>query len=104
MDMRESMRTANEQTLEWVRSVHQGIVEATKSYVASLPNAEAPEPPAWSMPQVAEVPNLRDLIEDTFAFQAEMLEQNKKFSLALAEVWTAVAPNTSGDAGPETTK
>jgi hypothetical protein len=91
MDLQENMRAANQRTLEWVTSMHESILDATKSYVASFAKS-APEPPTWTGPQVASAPDLKQLIEDSYDFQARMLEENKKFSLALADAWAAAAP------------
>src|SRR6476661_1029458 len=96
MDLQENMRAANQRTLEWVTSMHESILDATKSYVASFAKS-APEPPTWTEPQVASAPDLKQLIEDSYDFQARMLEENKKFSLALADAWAAAAPSKSAE-------
>jgi Lhr-like helicase len=100
MDLQENMRAANQRTLEWVTSMHESILDATKSYVASFAKS-APEPPTWTGPQVASPPDLKQLIEDSYDFQARMLEENKKFSLALADAWAAAAPSKSAEQQPE---
>lgn len=100
MDLQENMRAANQRTFEWVTSMHQSILDATKSYVASFAKS-APEPPTWTGPPVAGVPDLKQLIEDSYDFQARMLEENKNFSLALADAWAAAAPSKNADQQPE---
>ena len=100
MDLQENMRAANQRTLEWVTSMHESILDATKSYVASFAKS-APEPPTWTGPQVASPPDLKQLIEDSYDFQARMLEENKKFSLALADAWAAAAPSKNAEQQPE---
>ena len=100
MDLQENMRAANQKTLEWVTSMHQSILDATKSYVDSVAK-NAPEAPAWTEPQAANVPDIKQLIEDSYDFQARVLEENKKFSLALADAWAAAAPSKSAEQQPE---
>src|SRR6516165_8783100 len=100
MDLQENMRAANQRTLEWVTSMYESILDATKSYVASFAQS-APEPREWPGPQVASAPDLKQLIEDSYDFQAQMLEENTKFSLALADAWAAAAPGKNAGQHPE---
>jgi hypothetical protein len=100
MDLQENMRAANQRTLEWVTSMHQSILDATKTYVASFAKS-APESQTLPGPHVASVPDLKQLIEDSYDFQARMLEENKNFSLALADAWAAAGPSKDADQQPE---
>ena len=100
MDPQENLRAANQRTFEWVTSMHQSILDATKSYVASFAKS-APQSPTWTGPQVASVPDLKQLIAESYDFQARMLEENKNFSLALADAWAAAAPSKNADQQPE---
>jgi hypothetical protein len=47
------------------------------------------------------VPDLKQLIAESYDFQARMLEENKNFSLALADAWAAAAPSKNADQQPE---
>jgi hypothetical protein len=90
MNVREHLREQNDRTLEWITSTHQSVLEATKSYVDSILTI-APQEPA-TPPVDEEAPDPKVLIEDSFNFQARVLEENRKFSLALADTWAAAAP------------
>ena len=90
MNVRESLLEQNDRTLEWITSTHQSVLEATKSYVDSLV-AIAPQEPA-TPPVDGEAPDPKLLIEDSFDFQARILDENRKFSLALADTWAAAVP------------
>jgi len=90
MDVREHLREQNDRTLEWIASTHQSVLEATKSYVDSILTI-APQESAAS-PVDGEAPDPKVLIEESFNFQARVLEENRKFSLALADTWAAAAP------------
>src|SRR6201995_4441248 len=90
MNVREHLREQNDRTLEWITSTHQSVLEATKSYVDSILTV-APRERA-TPPVDGEAPDPKVLIEDSFNFQARVLEENRKFSLALADTWAAAAP------------
>jgi hypothetical protein len=90
MTVRDNLREQNDRTLEWITSTHQSVLEATKSYVDS---SLAITPQERATPATdAEALDPKVLIEDSFDFQARVLDENRKFSLALADTWAAAAP------------
>ena len=100
MDLQENMRAANQRTLEWVTSMHQSILDATKTYVASFAKS-APEPqtlPGPTRQRARSQAAHRGLLR---ASRSRMLEENKNFSLALADAWAAAGPSKNADQQPE---
>jgi Lhr-like helicase len=86
MAAKDRLSSANERTLELVTSVQERILEATKSYVSAV-SGVVPETPSWLPSPPEDLPSAKDLLEETFKFQAQLLEANRNFSLALAEAW-----------------
>jgi Lhr-like helicase len=86
MAANDRLSSANERTLELVTSVQERILEATKSYVSAV-SGVVPETPSWVPSPPENLPSAKDLLEETFKFQAQLLEANRNFSLALAEAW-----------------
>ena len=86
MAAKDTPSSANERTLELVTSVQERILEATKSYVSAV-SGVVPETPSWLPSPQEDLPSAKDLLEETFKFQAQLLEANRNFTLALAEAW-----------------
>jgi hypothetical protein len=86
MAAKDRLSSVNERTLELVTSVQERILEATKSYVSAV-SGVVPEAPSWLPSPPEDLPSAKDLLEETFNFQAQLLEANRSFSLALAEAW-----------------
>ena len=99
MAAKDRLSSANERTLELVTSVQERILEATKSYVSAV-SGVVPETPSWVPSPPEDLPSAKDLLEETFKFQAQLLEANRNFSLALAEAWEEGAEaGAEGDQG-----
>ena len=97
MAANDRLSSANERTLELVTSVQERILEATKSYVSAV-SGVVPETPSWVPSPPEDLPSAKELLEETFKFQAQLLEANRNFSLALAEAWeegAEPAPNAT---------
>lgn len=92
-DVYASLQESNERTLEWLTSVHTSVLEATKSYVDAVRKAPAS---SSSTPPEVDVPDVRALIADSFDFQAQVLQKNREFSLALADTWADAAEGVRG--------
>lgn len=86
---RETMAAPNEAALELVKIVQEQILEATKSYVSAISESTA-DKPAWTAPEPPEHADPKELIEETFRFQARLLEANKEFALSLTETWAGL--------------
>jgi hypothetical protein len=86
MAAKDRLSSVNERTLELVTSVQERILEATTSYVSAVSGA-VPETPSWLPSPPGDLPNAKDLLDETFKFQAQLLEANRNFSLALVQAW-----------------
>ena len=87
MAAKDRLSVANERTLELVTSVpgahprgHQVLRLGRVRGGTRDTLVAAPSPPE-------DLPSAKDLLEETFKFQAQLLEANRNFSLALAEAW-----------------
>jgi hypothetical protein len=86
MAAKDRLSSVNERTLELVTSVQERILEATTSYVSAV-SGVVPETPSWLPSPPGDLPSAKDLLDETFTFQAQLLEANRNFSLALVEAW-----------------
>ena len=67
----DSLSSANERTLELVTSVQERILEATRSYVSAV-SGVVPETSSWVPSPPEDLPSAKDLLEETFKFQAQL--------------------------------
>jgi hypothetical protein len=92
-ETRDAMAAANERTLKLVTTMQENMLEATKAYISSISDKTAddltwsPPVPAERPGPNAERPDPKELIDETFEFQARMLAANKAFASSLAELW-----------------
>lgn len=87
----DSIAAANERALEFVTAAQSRILDATKSYVNAFSGSTA----SWPLPTVPNAPSPKELIEETFRFQSQLLEANKNFALSITETWAQAAPNAA---------
>jgi hypothetical protein len=85
MNVQEIIGSANESALTFVSTVQERIVDANKA-VASAVTGFLPELPSW-LPTV-DTPDVKKLVEDSYAFQSKLLEKQTAFSVALVDAWT----------------
>lgn len=90
----DAIAEANDRVLEIVTAVQTSILDATKSYVSTLSGSGAPNV-SWPLPAGVDVPQPKVLIEETFRFQARLLEANKGFALSIADAWAQPAPKAT---------
>jgi hypothetical protein len=83
---RDTMAASNEAALDLVKTIQEQILAATKSYVTAISDASA-EKVGWTAPEPPEHTDPKELIEETFKFQSQLLEANKAFALSLTETW-----------------
>jgi hypothetical protein len=83
---KETVAASNEAALDLVKAVQEQILDATRSYVSAISDA-SPEKLGWTAPEPPEHADPKDLIEQTFKFQSQLLEANKAFALSLTETW-----------------
>jgi hypothetical protein len=83
----------SEAALELVKAVQEQILEATKSYVAAISDASA-DKLGWTAPEPPQQADPKELIEETFKFQSQLLEANKAFALSLTETWARLEQPT----------
>ena len=81
-----TMAASNEAALDLVKTVQEQILEATKSYVSAISDASA-DTVGWTAPEPPEHADPKELIQETFKFQSQLLEANKAFALSLTEAW-----------------
>jgi hypothetical protein len=82
----EKLAASNETALELVKLVQEQILEATRSYVSAISEASA-DKLGWTAPEPPEHADPKELIEETFKFQSQLLDANKAFALSLTEAW-----------------
>jgi hypothetical protein len=93
---KDTIASANETTLELITGIQNRIVEAHKEFAAAVAGL-VPDVPSWvPTADLPETPDPKDLVEQSFAFQQQLLEANKAFSLGLIEAWSQTAPSQSG--------
>ena len=85
MTVQEMIGSANESALSFVSSVQDTIVDINKS-VASAVSGIVPDRPSW-LPSI-DTPDVKDLVKDSYAFQAKLLEKQTSFAVALVDAWT----------------
>ena len=88
---------SNEAALDLVKAVQEQILEATKSYVSAISDASTDQP-GWTTPEPPEHTDPKELIEETFKFQSQLLEANKAFALSLTETWSGLEQPTAAKA------
>jgi hypothetical protein len=89
MTVKDIIESANDSTLGFITSVQDRIVDANKGIVSAVAR-RVPEPPSW-LP-TPKTPDAKVLIENSFGFQARLLEANRAFSVALVDVWAPATP------------
>ena len=89
MNVQEIIGSANESALTFVSTVQERIVDANKA-IASAVTGNLPDLPSW-LPTV-DSPDVKKLVEDSYAFQAKLLEKQTAFSVALVDAWTPAKP------------
>jgi hypothetical protein len=95
---KENMASVNESTLELITSIQQRIVDAQKEFADAVAGL-VPEVPSWvPTADLPEGPDAKELLEESFAFQARLLEANKQFSLGLLDAWSQTAPKPAAKA------
>ncbi len=94
MDTVEAITAANESTLKIITAVQEQILDTCKELAPSVQSALAsPAVPSWlPKPQPGDA---RNAIEEAFAFQAQLLEADKAFTLGLLEVWAPKRASSS---------
>ncbi len=90
MDTLEALSAANETTLTYVADFQKGILDRQREAWASAKSTTSAL--AGAFPAAPQPIEGRGLLEETFAFQAKLLETQKDFALGLLEVWTPEAP------------
>ena len=85
MDTIEALASSNESAIKYVTAFQEQIVESLRSLADPIKEA-APKGASW-LP-TAEPATARDLLEETYAFNAKILELNKAFAVSLLEVLT----------------
>jgi hypothetical protein len=77
---------SNEAALDLVKAIQEQILEATKSYVSAISDAST-DKVGWTAPEPPQHADPKELIEETFKFQSQLLEANKAFALSLTDAW-----------------
>ena len=90
----DTVTAPNEAALDLVKAVQEQILEATKSYVSAISDA-SPDKLGWTAPETPEHADPKELIEETFKFQSQLLEANKAFALSLTEAWSGLEQPTA---------
>jgi hypothetical protein len=85
---------SNEAALDLVKAVQEQILDATKSYVSAISDA-SPDKLGWIAPAPPQHADPKELIEETFKFQSQLLEANKAFALSLTEAWGGLEQSTA---------
>jgi hypothetical protein len=85
---------SNEAALDLVKAIQEQILEATKSYVSAISDGSA-DTPGWTAPEPPQHADPKQLIEETFKFQSQLLEANKAFALSLTEAWGGLEQPTA---------
>jgi len=91
---RDKMAASNDAALELVTAVQEQILEATKSYVSAISDASA-DKVGWPPPEPPEHADPKELIEETFKFESQLLDANKAFALSLTEAWGGLQQPTA---------
>lgn len=97
---KENMESANDSALELITNIQEGIIAAQKQFADAVTGL-VPEVPTTDLP---DTPDAKELIEQTFAFQAKLLEANKAFSLGLIDAWTQTSPKSASTKVKASTK
>lgn len=87
----DKIAAANERTLELVTALQEKVLEATKSQITAAAGT-VPDASTLTAPVSFDVPEAKELIEETFKFQSRLLEANKSFALSLAQTVTDSVP------------
>ena len=85
MDTIEAITSGNESAIKYVTAFQEQIVEGLRTLAEPLKDA-GPKVSSW-LP-TAEPATARDLVEETYSFNARLLELNKAFAVSLLEVLT----------------
>jgi hypothetical protein len=78
----EAISTANENTLNYVTSVQERVLNAYRDFASST-KTDIPAASSWIPTPEPEA--TRQIVEETFTFCTKLLEANKKFALGLLE-------------------
>ena len=93
----DTVAASNAAALDLVKAVQEQILEATKSYVSAISDASA-DKVGWTAPEPPEHADPKQLIDETFKFQSQLLEANKAFALSLTETWGGLEQPTAAAA------
>jgi hypothetical protein len=85
MTVQEMIGSANESALSFVSSVQDTIVDVNKSVAAAL-SGIVPDRPSWLAS--IDTPDVKELVKDSYAFQANLLDKQTSFAVALVDAWT----------------
>jgi hypothetical protein len=89
MTVKDIIESANDSTLGFITSVQGRIVDVNKGIVSAV-SRRVPEAPSW-LP-TPKNPDAKAIIEDSFGFQARLLEANRAFTVALVDAWAPATP------------
>ena len=88
---KETLASSNEAALELIAGIQQRIVDAQKELASTVAQLMADVP----KPDNSDAADPTELVEESFAFQARLLEANKEFSLGLIEAWRQATPTAA---------
>ena len=91
----EYVQTAQEQTLKSIRETQHAVVEAVKTWAASV-EGSIPEIPAH--PFVDELPSPQEIVQTSFDFAEQLLKAQRDFA---ESVLAAAAPVFQGQTAPK---
>lgn len=77
-----TIQTGSDYALEAVKRFQDSVLEVFKGQVTAF-NRLVPEKP--TMAKISDLPSAKELVQESFEFQARLLEANRAFSVSLAE-------------------
>ena len=88
----DTLSSVNDSALEVITGIQERIVAAQKDLAAAIAELLPETPDYVRLPEMPEGTDPKSIVEQTFDFQARLLEANKTFSLGVLDAWSQTKP------------
>lgn len=92
-DKKQDVTSVTETLLEMITGAQDLVVAAQEEFAKAVTGLMPPIPEVPSA-GTADLPDMKELREENFAFQTKLLEANRAFSIALIEAWSNAASDS----------
>ena len=100
----EDITSVNDSTIDLIVRMQDRIVDAQKEFASTVAELVPDIPSVVPKVDRPDVADPKSLVEQSFDFQARLLEANRNFSLGLIDAWAQAVPKQTQKAKATTKK